>query len=169
MALGKSTPPLPASVCLDVNEDISPATLYGCREAGNDVTWVKSSRRSSSSAPTVLRREIEGGAGGEQYSVLGPCGRSPDPSLQVDEILGDQPTAKERVFAALKQFAAQQRVDDLVWALTLVLPREARAPLMDNLRYLRWGRTGQAECVLLRDVRSSAAAPGAMLCVLPRN
>ncbi|XP_040311768.1 delphilin isoform X7 [Herpailurus yagouaroundi] len=53
---------------------------------------------------------------------------------QVDEILGDQPTAKERVFAALKQFAAQQRVDDLVWALTLVLPREARAPLMDNLR-----------------------------------
>ncbi|XP_030157256.1 delphilin [Lynx canadensis] len=55
-------------------------------------------------------------------------------SRKVDEILGDQPTAKERVFAALKQFAAQQRVDDLVWALTLVLPREARAPLMDNLR-----------------------------------
>ncbi|XP_027944290.1 delphilin [Eumetopias jubatus] len=55
-------------------------------------------------------------------------------SRKVDEILGDQPTAKERVFAALKQFAAEQRVDDLVWALTLELPREARTPLLDNLR-----------------------------------
>ncbi|VFV43785.1 delphilin-like [Lynx pardinus] len=81
-------------------------------------------------------------------------------SRKVDEILGDQPTAKERVFAALKQFAAQQRVDDLVWALTLVLPREARAPLMDNLRYLRWGRTGQAECVLLRDMSGSCIDSG---------
>ncbi|KAL4670057.1 hypothetical protein H8959_008611 [Pygathrix nigripes] len=57
-----------------------------------------------------------------------------DPSLQVDEILEDQPTAKEQVFAALKQFAAEQRVDDLVWALTLALPREACGPLLDNLR-----------------------------------
>lgn len=56
--------------------------------------------------------------------------------MQVDEILGDQLTAKEQVFTALKQFAAEQRVDDLVWALTLALPREARGPLLDNLRYL---------------------------------
>uniref|UniRef100_A0A2K6RPR4 Delphilin n=1 Tax=Rhinopithecus roxellana TaxID=61622 RepID=A0A2K6RPR4_RHIRO len=55
-------------------------------------------------------------------------------SLKVDEILEDQPTAKEQVFAALKQFAAEQRVDDLVWALTLALPREACGPLLDNLR-----------------------------------
>ncbi|KAI5764064.1 GRID2IP [Gulo gulo luscus] len=55
-------------------------------------------------------------------------------SRKVDEILGDQPTAKERVFAALKQFAAEQRVDDLVWALTLELPRDACTPLLDNLR-----------------------------------
>ncbi|XP_011362194.1 delphilin [Pteropus vampyrus] len=56
--------------------------------------------------------------------------------VKVDEILGDQLTAKEQVFTALKQFAAEQRVDDLVWALTLALPREARGPLLDNLRYL---------------------------------
>ncbi|XP_037851399.1 delphilin isoform X2 [Chlorocebus sabaeus] len=55
-------------------------------------------------------------------------------SRKVDEILEDQPTAKEQVFAALKQFAAEQRVDDLVWALTLALPREACGPLLDNLR-----------------------------------
>ncbi|XP_032250156.1 delphilin [Phoca vitulina] len=55
-------------------------------------------------------------------------------SRKVDEILGDQPTAKERVFAALKRFAAEQRVDDLVWALTLELPREVCTPLLDNLR-----------------------------------
>lgn len=64
--------------------------------------------------------------------------------MQVDDILGDQPAAKEQVFAALKQFAAEQRVDDLVWALTLALPREARAPLLDNLRYLLRGCDGQA-------------------------
>lgn len=58
----------------------------------------------------------------------------------MDEILGDQPTAKEQVFAALKQFAAEQQVDDLVGALTLALPREARGPLLDNLRYLGLGR-----------------------------
>lgn len=57
-------------------------------------------------------------------------------SLQVDDILGDQPTAKEQVFAALKQFAAEQQVDELVWALTLVLPIEAQGPVLDNLRYL---------------------------------
>ncbi|ELW69933.1 Delphilin [Tupaia chinensis] len=55
-------------------------------------------------------------------------------SRKVDEILGDQPTAKEQVFTALKQFATEQRVDDLVWALTLALPREACGPLLDNLR-----------------------------------
>nr|KAF6348652.1 Grid2 interacting protein [Myotis myotis] len=55
-------------------------------------------------------------------------------SRKVDEILGDQPTAKEQVFAALKQFAAEQQVEDLVGALTLALPREARGPLLDNLR-----------------------------------
>ncbi|XP_076996386.1 delphilin, partial [Tamandua tetradactyla] len=52
----------------------------------------------------------------------------------VTEALGDQQTAKEQVFLALKRFAAEQRVDDLVWALALALPREARGPLVDNLR-----------------------------------
>ncbi|KAM6157328.1 delphilin isoform 2-T2 [Erethizon dorsatum] len=53
---------------------------------------------------------------------------------KVDEILGNQPAAKKQVFAALKQFAAEQQVDDLVWALTLVLPHETHGPLLDNLR-----------------------------------
>uniref|UniRef100_A0A8C0XEC6 Delphilin n=1 Tax=Castor canadensis TaxID=51338 RepID=A0A8C0XEC6_CASCN len=55
-------------------------------------------------------------------------------SHKVDEILGDQPIAKEQVFTALKQFATEQRVDELVWALTLALPCEAWGPLLDNLR-----------------------------------
>ncbi|KAM7331651.1 hypothetical protein ACRRTK_008359 [Alexandromys fortis] len=55
-------------------------------------------------------------------------------SCKVDDILGNQPTAKEQMFAALKQFAAEQRVDELVWALTLVLPSEAQGPVLDNLR-----------------------------------
>ncbi|EPY89056.1 hypothetical protein CB1_000138026 [Camelus ferus] len=54
--------------------------------------------------------------------------------LEVDEVLRDQPSAKDQVCAALKQFAAEQRVDNLVWALTLVLPLEARGPLLENLR-----------------------------------
>ncbi|XP_069920469.1 delphilin isoform X2 [Oryctolagus cuniculus] len=55
-------------------------------------------------------------------------------SRKVDEILGDQLTTKEQVFTALKQFAAEQRVDDLVRALTLALPHEAQGPLLDSLR-----------------------------------
>lgn len=93
-------------------------------------------------------------------SCSGPCGHSPDPSSQVDEILGDQPTAKERVFAALKQFAAEQRVDDLVWVLTLELPREARAPLLDNLRYLGWGEERVRPGVSLSEVSNNDPVPG---------
>lgn len=84
------------------------------------------------------------------WSLVIGHSQDPDPSLQVDEILGDQPTAKEQVFAALKQFAAEQRVDDLVWALTLALPREARGPLLDNLRYLSLGWDGQEGRVSFR-------------------
>uniref|UniRef100_A0A2K6N286 Delphilin n=1 Tax=Rhinopithecus bieti TaxID=61621 RepID=A0A2K6N286_RHIBE len=87
--------------------------------------------------PRSPNHSLGGPAVGEQFSRVPlwiPFGHSQDPSLQVDEILEDQPTAKEQVFAALKQFAAEQRVDDLVWALTLALPREACGPLLDNLR-----------------------------------
>ncbi|KAB1263430.1 Delphilin [Camelus dromedarius] len=60
--------------------------------------------------------------------------RAQEFSRKVDEVLRDQPSAKDQVCAALKQFAAEQRVDNLVWALTLVLPLEARGPLLENLR-----------------------------------
>jgi hypothetical protein len=68
-------------------------------------------------------------------------------SLQVDDILGDRLTAKEQVFTALKQFAAEQRVDELVWTLTLVLPSEAQGPVLDNLRYLRGWQDGKSQWV----------------------
>ena len=71
-------------------------------------------------------------------------------SLQVDDILGGQPTAKEQVFAALKQFAAEQRVEELVWTLTLVLPSEAQGPVLDNLRYLRGWHAGKTQWVSLK-------------------
>ena len=105
----------------------------------------KSSHPCSGGVPTsaILRREAEESERSPSVLPWVPCGPSPHLSLQVDEILGDQPATKEQVFAALKQFAAEQRVDDLVWALTLALPHEARGPLLDNLRYLRWGRTGR--------------------------
>nr|XP_008536160.1 PREDICTED: delphilin [Equus przewalskii] len=67
-------------------------------------------------------------------------------SRKVDEILGDQPATKEQVFAALKQFAAEQRVDDLVWALTLALPHEAlllHGLLLDWTPTLRQPQNGE--------------------------
>ncbi|XP_037670310.1 delphilin isoform X1 [Choloepus didactylus] len=103
----------------------------------------------SSFAPTTAAwRPGRGGHGllvGRELLRLAGCKRSDtvhrecrrkaqEFSRKVDEALGDQPTAKEQVFLALKQFAAEQRVDDLVWVLTLALPREARGPLLDNLR-----------------------------------
>ncbi|KAK2495693.1 hypothetical protein MC885_001557 [Smutsia gigantea] len=99
--------------------------------------------------------------GRDGYMTYAPRSHSALRSAQdVDEILGDQPTAKEQVCAALKQFAAEPRVDDLVWALTLALPREARGPLLDNLRYLSWGAGWPGRGVSLRGVHSPTSTPG---------
>lgn len=74
--------------------------------------------------------------------------------------------AKEQVFAALKLFAAEQRVDELVRALSLALPREARGPLLDSLRCLSLGWGGQASGgggVSLRGARGPPAPPSQAL------
>ncbi|NXA61617.1 GRD2I protein, partial [Mohoua ochrocephala] len=55
-------------------------------------------------------------------------------SLQVDAILGDQPELKEKVFAVLKQYAAERRVECLAYALCMVLTQESHQHLIDNIR-----------------------------------
>lgn len=55
---------------------------------------------------------------------------------QVQEILGDQPEVKEKMFAILKQYAAERKVDYLAYALAMVLTKESQHPLLDNIRYL---------------------------------
>ncbi|NXG71865.1 GRD2I protein, partial [Baryphthengus martii] len=53
---------------------------------------------------------------------------------QVDDILGDQPEVKEKVFTILKQYAAERKVEYLAYALCMVLTQESHQHLIDNIR-----------------------------------
>ncbi|NXS28607.1 GRD2I protein, partial [Pomatostomus ruficeps] len=55
-------------------------------------------------------------------------------SRKVDAILGDQPELKEKVFAVLKQYAAERRVECLAHALSMVLTQESHRHLIDSIR-----------------------------------
>lgn len=68
--------------------------------------------------------------------------------LQVDAILGDQPELKEQVFAVLKQYAAERRVECLACALCMLLTQESHQHLIDSIRYC------------LADVTHAVSLPG---------
>lgn len=53
----------------------------------------------------------------------------------MDDILGDQPEVKEKVFTILKQYAAERKVEYLAYALCMVLTQECHQHLIDNIRY----------------------------------
>ncbi|XP_009284894.1 PREDICTED: delphilin [Aptenodytes forsteri] len=55
-------------------------------------------------------------------------------SKKVDDILGDQPEVKEKVFTILKQYAAERKVEYLAYALCMVLTQESHQHLIDNIR-----------------------------------
>eukprot|EP00076_Gallus_gallus_P045457 XP_025010995.1 delphilin isoform X1 [Gallus gallus] len=55
-------------------------------------------------------------------------------SKKVDAILGDQPELKEQVFAVLKQYAAERRVECLACALCMLLTQESHQHLIDSIR-----------------------------------
>ncbi|XP_068003025.1 delphilin isoform X2 [Melanerpes formicivorus] len=55
-------------------------------------------------------------------------------SQKVDDILGDQPEIKEKVFTILKQYAAERKVEYLAYALCMVLTQESHQHLIDNIR-----------------------------------
>ncbi|KAM9261257.1 LOW QUALITY PROTEIN: delphilin [Cariama cristata] len=55
-------------------------------------------------------------------------------SKKVDDVLGDQPEVKEKVFTILKQYAAERKVEYLAYALCVVLTQESHQHLIDNIR-----------------------------------
>ncbi|KAM6113992.1 LOW QUALITY PROTEIN: delphilin [Pterocles gutturalis] len=55
-------------------------------------------------------------------------------SRKVEDILGDQPEVKEKVFTVLKQYAAERKVEYLAYALCMVLTQESHQHLIDNIR-----------------------------------
>ncbi|KAH0631735.1 hypothetical protein JD844_019487 [Phrynosoma platyrhinos] len=52
----------------------------------------------------------------------------------VQEILGDQPELKEKMFTTLKQYAAERKVDYLAYALAMLLTQDSHQLLIDNIR-----------------------------------
>jgi len=59
----------------------------------------------------------------------------PAPTLQVEDILRDQPELKEKVFTVLKQYAAERKVEYLAYTLCMVLTQESHQDLLDSIRY----------------------------------
>ncbi|XP_077043274.1 delphilin isoform X3 [Agelaius phoeniceus] len=55
-------------------------------------------------------------------------------SRKVDAVLGEQPELKEKLFAVLKRYAAERRVERLARALSLLLAHESHQPLIDSIR-----------------------------------
>nr|XP_038043004.1 LOW QUALITY PROTEIN: delphilin [Anas platyrhynchos] len=55
-------------------------------------------------------------------------------SKKVDDILGEQPELKEKVFTVLKQYAAERKVECLASALCMVLTQESHQQLIDSIR-----------------------------------
>ncbi|XP_025045801.2 delphilin isoform X1 [Pelodiscus sinensis] len=53
---------------------------------------------------------------------------------KVDEILGDQPEVKEKVFTILKHYAAERKVEYLAYTLSMILTKESHQLLIDNIR-----------------------------------
>ncbi|XP_026981302.1 delphilin [Sagmatias obliquidens] len=127
--LARRCPRVPPSLGVLPGPDGGPSAGSGC------APLTTASRAPRSGRGLFLGRELLRLAGRKRPDAVHRERRrkAQEFSRKVDEILGDQPMTKERMFAALKQFAAEQRVDELVWALTLVLPLEARGPLLENL------------------------------------
>uniref|UniRef100_A0A8D0YH92 Delphilin n=1 Tax=Sus scrofa TaxID=9823 RepID=A0A8D0YH92_PIG len=128
--LARRCPRVPPSLGVLPGADSCPGAVSGCGLPTTACRALRSGRGLS------LGRELLRLAGRKRPDAVHRERRrkAQDFSRKVDEILGDQPAAKEQVFTALKQFAAEQRVDTLVWALTLALPPEACGPLLENLR-----------------------------------
>lgn len=55
--------------------------------------------------------------------------------FQVEEILRNEPEVKEKLFAVLKQFAAERKVDWLASVLPDILTTEEQQQLISHIRY----------------------------------
>ncbi|KAM8961444.1 delphilin [Pelodytes ibericus] len=53
---------------------------------------------------------------------------------KLDQVLGDQPALKEKVFALLKQYAQERKVERLAYLLPSILTEESQHHLIDNIR-----------------------------------
>lgn len=68
-------------------------------------------------------------------SDLTPLWRKPCRPLQVEEILGDEPEVKERLFDVLKQYATERDVESLACILPEILITEEHQQLIESVRY----------------------------------
>lgn len=53
---------------------------------------------------------------------------------QVDQILGDEPEVKEKLFTVLKQYAAEKRVEWLAAVLPDILTTDEHRQLISSIR-----------------------------------
>ncbi|KAM4697726.1 delphilin [Rhinophrynus dorsalis] len=133
----------------------SPASLAGVRTGdllleinGNSVTDVSEATQliGSCDRDTLRLGLLYVGWRQRHSRIYSVSGRGPDSTCQtqrlkaqefkrkLDEILGDQPALKEKVFALLKQYAQERKVDALAYTLPLILTEESQHRLIDDIR-----------------------------------
>lgn len=54
--------------------------------------------------------------------------------IQVEQILGDEPEVKEKLFSVLKQYAAEKRVEWLASVLPDILTTDEHRQLISSIR-----------------------------------
>ncbi|XP_064172297.1 delphilin-like isoform X2 [Anguilla rostrata] len=101
--------------------------------------------------PSSLQRDqlssIQGGLQGQQSDMQGPVNLQSSDSVRqdrknkavefnkkIEQVLGGEPEVKEKLFAALKQYAAERQVDILASALPDILTNEEHRQLLDAIR-----------------------------------
>ncbi|KAJ8363779.1 hypothetical protein SKAU_G00126100 [Synaphobranchus kaupii] len=82
-------------------------------------------------ASASIKESLQGGEGGRhdrKYKAL-------EFNKKIEDVLGDEPEVKERLFAALKQYAAERKVDRLASILPDILTEEEHHQIIASIRY----------------------------------
>uniref|UniRef100_A0A8C4WJS4 Grid2 interacting protein n=1 Tax=Gopherus evgoodei TaxID=1825980 RepID=A0A8C4WJS4_9SAUR len=109
-----------ARQCENVPPSIGVALRLGLLRLGRVQRWTSSSVRGFVQNADTIHQERKQKA--QEFNK------------KADEILGDQPEIKEKVFTILKQYAAERKVEYLAYTLSMILTKESHQLLIDNIR-----------------------------------
>ncbi|XP_042293609.1 delphilin isoform X3 [Sceloporus undulatus] len=106
------------------------AMIHACQGQGLRLGLLRLSRSQTRLASSDVREFVQSADAIHQERRQ----KAREFSKKVQEILGDQPELKEKMFTTLKQYAAERKVDYLAYALAMLLTQDSHQLLIDNIR-----------------------------------